>query len=66
MYTAFLDWLEPTEHFNWNKIKFGKEMPTTVIKGRRMQDGQWCFGNISLEQIESTKPKLELLKGLLR
>lgn len=66
LYSEFLEWLDPCEIHNWSKIKFGKEMPTNIIKGRRTEDGQWCYGNISLENKEPEKPKLKLSKGLLR
>jgi len=64
-YDAFIEWLDPDEAHNWPKITMGKQMPLKFPKGRRKEDGHWCFGNISFEDKESENPKLITSGGKL-
>lgn len=57
-YDAFIKWLEPNDRFEWSKIKVGRALPQGVVKGRNTQTAQWTIGNISFEDVESTKPRL--------
>jgi len=43
----FQQWLEPSELYEWTKIKIGKNLPEIYPKGRRLSDNQICIGNIS-------------------
>ncbi|MCK9460588.1 MAG: DUF5906 domain-containing protein [Proteobacteria bacterium] len=46
-YDKFMEWLDPSEVHNWSKIRLGREMPLSVIKGRDHSNGQWHYGNIT-------------------
>jgi hypothetical protein len=64
-YEKFIQSVDPDEAYMWSKIRVGKEMPTKFPKGRRTGDSQWCFGNMSFENIEPTKEKLTVKNGKL-
>lgn len=47
-YKTFIDWLDPTERFNWaSKQKVSSKMPDKFPKGRLTSNSTWHWGNIS-------------------
>ncbi len=62
-YNKFQEWLDPSDVYEWTKIKMGRSLPSMYPKGRLVSDGgQFHLGNISFEKKESTMKKL-VLKG---
>lgn len=52
-YKRFNDWLEPTERYDWSKIKVGRNLPSKFCKGRNATTSQWCYGNVSFVEGDS-------------
>lgn len=47
-YKTFMEWLDPTERFNWaSKQRVSKVMPDRFPKGRLSTSSHWHWGNIS-------------------
>jgi len=58
LYEAFIATLEGSEVMKWSKIRVGKQMPQDRFPKGRRGDGNWCFGNLSFEDFESTANRL--------
>lgn len=47
LYEVFLEWVDKSEINNWTKIRFGREIPPSFIKGRSRTNNQVYIGNIA-------------------
>lgn len=59
-YDKFTAWLDPNDRYDWSKVKVGRAMPDRFPKGRNPKNAQWCFGNISFDDIKSKDKPLVL------
>lgn len=60
LYEEFSRQLDPQDRAQWPKRRFQNEIPQEIFPyGRRSKDGQWCYGNISLNP--DTKPGKKLI-----
>jgi hypothetical protein len=54
-YSTFVEWLDPSERYQWTKQKVSKFMPSRIPKGRLTTSPHWHWGNISFS--ESRNPQ---------
>lgn len=53
-YDKFINWLDNTEQHNWSKIRLGRSLPSSVVKGRSVVNNHQTLGNISFIDKQST------------
>lgn len=53
----FVSWLDPSEIHSWSKIRLGREMPLSIVKGRDHSTGKWYYGNLAwANEVNEPKP----------
>lgn len=56
-YDEFLEYLDPSDHGRWSKIKVGRSLPARNPKGRLHSDNHYYIGNLSSKPQEGPVQK---------
>ena len=62
-YDKFIEGLDPNDCHKWSKIRVGRELPPTILKGRSQKDAQFYLGNVTWAG-EPDTPETLILKPI--